>query len=266
MPSRTTAYSIGVRNKNLARVNDYLITLLVCYPQDGYAYHPMKLLVIDDNRSLLRSLRDFLGKDFVIDTAFTAADGLARALADNNDLIILDIGLPDDLGSNVCKQIRWARITTPIIILTAENSVKSRVELLEIGADDYLGKPFSLAELRARIFAVMRRAPSNYTSSLLTCSDVVMDLGQRTVQRSGQSIQLRRKEFDILEYLIRNRGHAVTRTMIFNHAWEADKDCWHNTVDVHIKHLRDKIDRPFGTPLIRTAYGIGYVLDDISVH
>ena len=224
----------------------------------------MKLLVIDDNLALVRSLKDFLGKDFVIDTERTAKEGLRQAITNSSDVIVLDLGLPDGSGSDVCQQIRAANVTTPILILSGVSSVQSRVDLLGSGADDYLVKPFSLAELRARLFALTRRVPTEYGGTILQHGDLVMDLGKRQVYREGKEIMLRRKEFDILEFLIRNKAQAVTRTMIFNHAWESDKDRWHNTVDVHIKHLRDKVDRPFGTPLIKTAYGIGYVLNDIS--
>ncbi len=226
----------------------------------------MKLLVIDDNRALVRSLKDFLGKEFVIDAAHTARDGLRLATSSASDIIILDLGLPDETGSNVCRQIRDAGVITPIVVISAANSVQSRVELLGLGADDYLIKPFSLLELRARLLALMRRLPSSGGGTVLTVGDLVMDLGSRRVQRAGREVALRRKEFDILEYLVRNVGQAVTRTMIFDHVWESDKERWHNTVDVHIKHIRDKIDRPFSTPLIKTAYGIGYVLSDTSAN
>ncbi|HUB93514.1 MAG TPA: response regulator transcription factor [Verrucomicrobiae bacterium] len=224
----------------------------------------MKLLVIDDNRALIRSLRDFLGKDYVVDSAETAKKGLQRTFVGNYDVIILDICLPDELGNNVCRKIRKAGVTTPIIVLTAQNAVLSRVELLNSGADDYLTKPFSLLELRARLHALFRRAPAGYHASL-SFADLTLDIGKRHVQRAGQDIHLRRKEFDILEYLVRNSGQVVTRAMIIDHVWESDADRWNNTVDVHIKHLRDKIDRPFNTPLIKTAYGVGYVMNDISV-
>lgn len=227
----------------------------------------MKLLVIDDNRALVRSLKDFLGKDFLIDSATTAKEGLWQATTAASDVIVLDLGLPDGLGSDVCREIRAANIATPIIVLSAVTDVKSRVELLSIGADDYLMKPFSLLELRARVLALMRRTPDSiFGAGKLSVGDLTIDLGGRRVQRAGRDIPLRRKEFDILTYLIRNRGQAVTRTMIFDHVWESDKTCWNNTIDVHIKHLRDKIDRPFSEPLIRTAYGVGYVLNDISVN
>lgn len=224
----------------------------------------MKLLIIDDNRALTRSLKEFLGKDFVIESAATAKDGIHQATISHSDVILLDIGLPDALGSEVCKQIRAAGIKTPILILTGVNSVQNRVELLNIGADDYLMKPFALAELRARIGALLRRTPTVYTSPIFKVRDLVIDSGRRRVKRADQDITLRRKEFDILEYLARNKGRAVTRDMIFDHVWESSKGGWHNTVDVHIKHLRDKVDRPFDVPLIKTAYGIGYVLDDVK--
>jgi len=223
----------------------------------------MKLLVIDDNRALIRSLKEFLGKDFVIDAASTAKDGLRLAAASTNDIIILDIGLPDGQGNEICKEIRASNVTTPIIILTAVSSIQSKVDLLTIGADDYLIKPFSLAELRARLFALMRRVPAEYNNTMLRSDDLAVDVAKRQVRRNGQDIKLRRKEFDILEYLMRNKGQAVTRTMIFNHVWESDKNRWHNTVDVHIKHIRDKVDRPFERQLIKTAYGIGYLIEDI---
>jgi DNA-binding response OmpR family regulator len=223
----------------------------------------MKLLLIEDSRQLCESLKQQLGKTFVIDTAMTGEEGLRQAFNGGHDIIILDLHLPDKNGYEVCKTLRLNHITTPILILTAESDVASRVTLLNAGADDYLTKPFSLAELRARIGAILRRAPATYNNNgVLVINDLIIDPGRRSVVRAGVSILLRRKEFDILEYLVRNRGRAVTRAMILDHAWDANKDTWHNTVDVHIKHLRDKIDRPFKAPLIKTAYGIGYMIDD----
>jgi DNA-binding response OmpR family regulator len=222
----------------------------------------MKLLIVDDNKALTRNLKEFLGKEFVIDTAKNAEEGLYHATNNENDVILLDLGLPDMHGSKVCTLIREAGVTTPIMILTATSDVRSRVDLLSAGADDYLMKPFALVELRARLRALLRRLPMTYTDGTLTVRDLTIDPHSRRVSRAGQDITLRRKEFDILEYLVRNTGRAVTRAMIFNHVWESGKDSWHNTVDVHIKHLRDKVDRPFDVPLIKTAYGIGYTVDD----
>lgn len=223
----------------------------------------MKLLLIEDSKSLTDGLKKQLGKSFVIDAVRTGEEGLQRALDGGQDIIVLDLSLPDKSGLEICKAIRQANIGTPILILTGTSDITSRVTLLNAGADDYLTKPFSVAELRARIGALLRRAPLTAPQEVYRVADLVVDPYRRKVQRAGVTINLRRKEFDILEYLIRNRGRPVTRAMILDHAWDGSKESWNNTVDVHIKHLRDKIDRPFKTPLIKTAYGIGYVLDDI---
>jgi DNA-binding response OmpR family regulator len=223
----------------------------------------MKLLLIEDSKSLADSLKKQLGKTFVVDAVKTGEEGLQRALDGGQDIIILDLSLPDKGGYEVCKAIRQANVNTPILILTGASDIASRVTLLNAGADDYLTKPFSVAELRARLGALLRRPPTTTTQDAFRVADLVVDPYRRKVQRAGVTINLRRKEFDILEYLIRNRGRPVTRAMILDHAWDGTKEAWNNTVDVHIKHLRDKIDRPFSTPLIKTAYGIGYVLDDM---
>jgi DNA-binding response OmpR family regulator len=224
----------------------------------------MKLLVIEDNRTLAESLKKQLGKSFIIDVCRTGEDGLKQAMASTHDILILDLHLPDKNGYEVCQTLRASGITTPILILTAATDVPSRVALLNAGADDYVTKPFSMAELLARLNALLRRVPIANNIGVLQVQDLTIDPGRRHVTRGGVSIQLRRKEFDILEYLVRNQGHAVTRAMILDHAWDTGKESWHNTVDVHIKHLRDKIDRPFESPLIKTAYGIGYMIDDAT--
>lgn len=223
----------------------------------------MKLLLVEDSRSLADGLKKQLNKTFVVDAVRTGEEGLRRALTGGQDIIILDLSLPDKNGYEVCKSIRLAQINTPILILTGASDITSRVTLLNAGADDYLTKPFSIAELRARLSALLRRAPAAPATDLIHVQDLTLDPYRRRVRRAGVLIELRRKEFDILEYLVRNRGRPVTRAMILDHAWDGTKEAWNNTVDVHIKHLRDKVDRPFKTPLIKTAYGIGYVIDDM---
>ncbi|HUC89898.1 MAG TPA: response regulator transcription factor [Patescibacteria group bacterium] len=224
----------------------------------------MKLLVIEDNHSLVESLKHSLGKSFIVETAHNGEEGIHRALTGAHDLIVLDLHLPDKNGYEVCKSLRAAQLNTPILILTAVTDVPSKITVLNAGADDYVTKPFNMSELKARINAVLRRSPVISEAKILEIHDLVIDPGRRQVMRSGKTITLRRKEFDILEYLVRNRGRAVTRAMIVEHAWDTNKETWHNTVDVHIKHLRDKVDRPFKQPLIKTAYGIGYmVIDDV---
>jgi DNA-binding response OmpR family regulator len=225
----------------------------------------MKLLLIEDNKPLAESLKKQLGKTFIIDAVHSGEAGLQQALSGSYDIIVLDLGLPDRSGHDICRAIRANAISTPILILTGVDDIESRVALLDDGADDYLTKPFNIAELRARLGALLRRPTSTYTSNVLTIHDLVLDPARRSVERDGQPITLRRKEFDILEYLVRNQGRPVTRAMILDHAWDGSKDAWNNTVDVHIKHLRDKIDRPFSSPLIQTAYGIGYMVDATNI-
>lgn len=223
----------------------------------------MKLLIIEDNQRLSLQIKRSFAKQHVVDTARTGIEGEQKALEGDYAVILLDLGLPDKDGLSVCRDLRQLKITTPILILTGNDGIESRVALLEGGADDYLAKPFNTDELKARVTALARRSEQKYSDSLLTVQDVTVNISKREVSREGQIIKLRRKEFDILEYLVINRGRAVSRGMILRHAWEADRDNWHNTVDVHIKHLRDKIDKPFSAPpLIKTAYGIGYMVED----
>ncbi|HSX32078.1 MAG TPA: response regulator transcription factor [Candidatus Saccharimonadales bacterium] len=222
----------------------------------------MKILLIEDNRALAESLRKQLGKTYIVETASSGEEGLQQALIGGQDIVILDLSLPDMSGYDICCTIRLSGLHMPILILTGDDDMSSRVSLLNAGADDYVTKPFSIAELKARLGALLRRAPATYNHNVVTVQDLVIDADRRRVERAGITIDLRRKEFDILEYLARNRGRPVSRAMILDHAWDGSKDTWNNTVDVHIKHLRDKIDRPFKEPLIKTAYGIGYMIED----
>lgn len=221
----------------------------------------MKLLFIEDNQRLAEVIRSHLSGLYVIDMVHTGEEGIDKASSNSYSVIVLDLKLPDMTGLDVCKTLRGAEIETPVLILTANDDTESKVELLNSGADDYLTKPFNINELKARITALSRRQPRAYNHSTLTLHDLVIHTNERKVYRDGVLIPLRRKEFDILTYLVNNRGRVLTRQMILGHAWDANKDTWNSTVDVHIKHLRDKIDRPFKTPLIKTAYGVGYVID-----
>jgi len=221
-----------------------------------------KVLVVEDNKSLAKSLKDWLGKHYQVTVAATGRQAITEAAQTQFDIIVLDLGLPDMTGQEVCQEIRDKGIKSPILILTATDRVSSRVSLLDIGADDYLLKPFYIGELQARLRALLRRGNSPATAHIIRVGDLSLDSARRQVERAGTSIQLRRKEFDILEYLMHNRGTVVTRTMIINNSWEAGADRWNNTVDVHIKYIRDKVDRPFKQKLIKTAYGVGYMIDD----
>ncbi|HYG83625.1 MAG TPA: response regulator transcription factor [Verrucomicrobiae bacterium] len=222
----------------------------------------MKLLIVEDNQHLSERIKLLFGKSFVIDVVESGNEALSKAASVQYAVIILDLGLPDISGKKVCEKLRAAGNQAAILVLTASKERSDCIALLESGADDYLTKPFDREELQARIKALSRRQAFRLKRNIIKHRDLVIDLDRRHVERSGVPIKLRRKEFDILEYLINNRGRAVTRSMILNHAWETTKDSWSSTVDVHIKYLRDKIDRPFDAPIIKTAYGIGYMVDD----
>ncbi|MEK7152649.1 MAG: response regulator transcription factor [Patescibacteria group bacterium] len=222
----------------------------------------MKILYIDDNRLLIDSVKKLLETTYIVDYMCTGREGIERAHAIQYALILLDLSLPDMNGLEVCQELRRANVSAPILILTVQKDPIISVRLLESGADDYMTKPFNSSVLKARIAALLRRGQEMHEEKVIGVSDLTVNITRRQVWRSGVSIPLRKKEFDILEYLVANHGHALTRSMILDHAWEAGAEGWNNTVDVHIKHLRDKVDRPFDKALIKTAYGIGYMVDD----
>ncbi len=220
----------------------------------------MRLLVIEDNTELRAALERTLKGFYVVDAVSSGLDGLQTAQTGSYDLVILDLGLPGLDGLGVCKNLRTAGITTPILVLTAQDDTHDKVALLDAGADDYMTKPFAMEELLARLRALARREPTT-GSSPLQIGPLVLDPASRTVTRSGRPIPMRRKEFDLLEYLMRNHDRVVTRVMITDHVWEADEVLWTNAIDVHVKYLRDKIDRPFNEALIKTIHGVGYKLE-----
>jgi len=222
----------------------------------------MKILYIDDNRLLIDSVKDLLNTTYTVDFTCTGQEGIEKARAIDYSLILLDLGLPDISGFEVCRELRNAQVTTPIIILTVQKDPSTSVQLLNCGADDFVTKPFNSDVLQARIAALLRRGQDMRAEKVITIGDLSVNITRRQVIRAGVVISLRRKEFDILEYLAANHGRALTRTMILDHVWESGTEGWNNTVDVHIKHLRDKVDRPFDRQLIKTAHGIGYMLDD----
>jgi len=222
----------------------------------------MKLLLVEDNPRLAERISYHLRKSYVLDTVATGQDALNKIMAVEYGVILLDLGLPDMSGLAVCEKLRSMNIDNPILVLTGNGDIVDRVKLLDAGADDYVTKPFNTDELRARIAAVGRRKSRGHTQSRITYRDLIIDVARHTVTRAGANIVLRRKEFDILEYLVTNQGRIMTREMIMDHVWSAHTTSWTSTVDVHIKHLRDKIDRPFRTAYIKTAYGLGYKVDE----
>jgi len=222
----------------------------------------MKLLLIEDNPRLAERIAYHLRKTYIVDIVESGEDALERIQQIEYGVILLDLGLPGMSGLEVCKNMRRLKVNNPILVLTGNGEMATRVDLLDAGADDFVTKPFNTDELRARITAVGRRQMRTHIRSIITYRDLTMDIDQHAVSRLGVDITLRRKEFDILEYLVINKGRIMTRSMIMDHVWSAHTNSWTSTVDVHIKHLRDKIDRPFEDSYIKTAYGLGYKIDE----
>jgi len=221
----------------------------------------MRILLVEDDKSTTRFIKKGLIENgYVVDVAFDGDEGCHLALAQTYDLIILDIMLPKMSGHEVLRIIQKKEATTPVIFLTAKDEKEDIVQGLELGADDYLVKPFSFSELLARIRAVLRRGQKVTEISTLTIGNVTLDLINRIARRNGKSIELSAKEFLLLEYLMKNAGHILTRTMILENVWGYNFDTSSNIIDVHINHLRLKIDKDYQPKLIHTIKGVGYVL------
>jgi len=221
----------------------------------------MKILIIEDNPRLIDRLKRQLGKWYIVEVAESGDKGLQLVATNMFDIALLDLGLPDAPGLEVCKQIRKISRDLPILVVTGIDTIESRVDLLENGADDYITKPFEIAEMHARINALARRRARNEQNSTISVGDLTIDPARRIVVRDGVEVRLRRKEFDILEYLASHPGRVMSRQNIINHAWVSTSTSWTGSVDVHIKQLRDKIDKPFAYPLIKTSYGLGYMIE-----
>jgi DNA-binding response OmpR family regulator len=220
----------------------------------------MHILVVEDDQRLARLLKRVFNEErHTVDLAHSGESGLDLALSGGYDLVILDLMLPDLDGVQVCRRLRAERVATPVLMLTARGAVEDRVAGLDAGADDYLVKPFAMEELLARVNALLRRRDRTAeVATVLQVDDLVLDQLRREVRRAGQVIELTPKEFALLEYLIRNPGMALSRTQIIDHVWRYDLDAVSNVVDIYIHYLRDKIDRGFERPLIKTVRGVGY--------
>jgi two-component system OmpR family response regulator len=224
-----------------------------------------KVLLVEDDRSIAGALAQVLQNNYEMDTANSGKLGLYKTDTEHYDIIVLDLNLPDISGLNVCMQLRERGVGTPILILSGESRVLTKINLLDAGANDYLTKPFSLGELKARLRALSRLpAAAESRPSELSVGDLSLDRLRFKASRQGLAIKLRRKEFALLECLMEHAGTVVTREVLARYVWQDPSALWTNTVDVHIKYLRDKIDRPFGVPLIRTVHGLGYKLEAIS--
>ena len=220
----------------------------------------MRLLLVEDHKPLARALRQGLEEEgFAVDLALDGEEADHKAVATNYDVIILDLMLPKIDGLTLLKRWRSAGIQTHIIVLTARGALEDKVKGLDVGADDYLTKPFELDELLARIRALIRRGHQS-KDPILRIGDMIIDTAARAVKRGGQSIHLTPREYALLEILAFHRGKVVTRTMIWEHLYDEHDESTSNVVDVYIRYLRNKIDKGFETPLIMTRWGEGYML------
>ncbi len=218
-----------------------------------------RLLIVEDDLNLTLALYSSLSHTYKVDTAKTAVSGLKKAETLPLDLIILDLNLPDANGAKLLQRLRETGVNTPVLVLSGDSSLNSKVGLLDSGANDYVTKPFSMAELRARI-RVLLRLSAYPAKSILVSGDLELNPKTRQAVRSGITIDLRRKEYAILECLFRNAPTAVSRTYLSEYVWGKGSKPTTNTIDVHIKSLRDKIDNGFDSSLVRTVHGLGYAL------
>ena len=221
----------------------------------------MRILVIEDEKKIASFIKRGLKEEgHMVDVAYDGEEGYQLSGENDYDLILLDIMLPKRDGISLCRQLRDDGVTTPVLMLTAKDSVQDKVTGLDSGADDYLTKPFAFEELLARIRALVRKRSQQATK--LQAGDLVLDMISHRVTRTGREILLTMKEYALLEYLMRNAGTVVTRTMITEHVWDIDFDTSTNIIDVYINYLRNKIDSGQQKKLIHTVRGRGYLLKD----
>jgi len=222
----------------------------------------MKILIIEDEHKTGDYLRQGLAESgFVTELAANGADGLHLALTGDFDLLVLDVMLPGLNGWQVLERLRQAGKEMPVLFLTARDQIEDRVKGLELGADDYLVKPFAFSELLARVRTLLRRGKSSIEPTVLRAADLELDLLRRRVTRAGTRIELTAKEFALLELLLRRQGEVLPRSMIASQVWDMNFDSDTNVIDVAIRRLRAKVDDAFEPRLIRTARGMGYVLE-----
>jgi two-component system copper resistance phosphate regulon response regulator CusR len=220
----------------------------------------MKILIVEDEGKTAAYLRRGLQESgFVVDVAHRGDDGVHLAATGAYEVIILDVMLPGRDGWSIVTELRQRHIATPVLFLTARDGVNDRVKGLELGADDYLVKPFAFSELLARVRSILRRGPARQVTAL-TAGDVEVDLARHRAQRAGQPLELTPKEFQLLALLVRHAGEVLSRTLIAEAVWDINFDSDSNVVEVHMRRLRSKVDDPFARKLIHTVRGVGYVL------
>ena len=221
----------------------------------------MRVLVIEDDRKVASFIQTGLEQEgYSVDVLNDGSSAGEQARAIDYDAVVLDLMLPGRSGFQVLRDIRSRKAALPVLILTAKDSLEERVAGLDSGADDYMVKPFALAELSARLRAVLRRGAAR--ENTLRVGDLEIDTVRRLVRRAGRALDLKPKEYALLEFLMRNSDRPVTKSLIIEHVWNIHFDSVSNVVEVHINSLRNKIDRGFSTPLIQTVRGVGYMLTD----
>lgn len=223
----------------------------------------MRILVVEDEHKIANSIKKGLEQEtYAVDVAYDGINGFDMASSEEYDAIVLDLMLPKMDGLTLCRKLRSEeKIHTPILILTAKGSVDDKVEGLNQGADDYLAKPFAFSELLARIKALTRR-PNKTLQTKLKIKDLTLDTSNLVVRMANKNISLSRKEFSLLEYLMRNKGRIVSKDQLMNHVWDYESDILPNTVEVYIGYLRNKIEKPFSkNKLIHTIRGFGYKME-----
>ena len=221
----------------------------------------MRVLVVEDEVKMVRAVRRGLEQEgYAVDSASDGDEGLYLATENAYDAIVLDVMLPGIDGFEVCRRLRAERRWAPVLMLTARDTVADRIEGLDVGADDYLVKPFAFGELLARLRALIRRGAVE-RPAVLRAGDVILNPAAHAVTRSGRQVELSAREFALLEFLMRHPGEVVSRTAILEHVWDYSYDGMSNVVDVYVGYLRRKLEQPFGRTLIRTVRGVGYVLE-----
>jgi heavy metal response regulator len=220
----------------------------------------MRILLVEDDRKVASFIRKGLTEEgYAVDVAHDGEAGLFMGLDRLHDVIVLDVMLPGKPGFQVLRELRQAKVITPVLLLTARDAVEDKVQGLDAGADDYLTKPFAFAELLARVRALLRRGKAGQAATLQV-ADLTLDPAARTVKRGGETIPLTNREFALLEYFLRNPGRVLTRTMIAEHVWDYSFDAGTNVIDVYVNYLRKKVDAGREPKLIHTVRGVGYVL------
>ncbi len=218
----------------------------------------MRILVVEDERKVASFIKRGLEEErYIVETAADGEEGLQLASANVFDAIVLDVMLPKLDGYSVLKALRSAGNATPVLMLTARGTTEDRVQGLDLGADDYLAKPFHFEELAARLRSILRRSSTEKTTKL-TCGDLTLDMVTHMAYRDGQEIELTTKEYALLEYLMRNKERILSRSMIMQHVWKHNFDPESNIIDVYIKRLRKKIERPDRAQMVQSVRGVGY--------